>query len=103
MEGVNVSEPARSSLSALGAELARLDLSISPQTEAAFAHYLALVQEWNDRAGLTAIRDPEEIVTLGMAGVGAATLPAPLIERLLESPATAGAAAAFEEDARAIQ
>src|SRR5690606_3618735 len=61
VEGVNVSEPARSLLSALRAELARLDLAISPRTDAAFADYLARVQEWNDRAGLTAIRNPEEI------------------------------------------
>jgi transaldolase len=58
------------------------------------------------RAGVAilaaSIRDPEEIVTLGSVGVGAATLPAPIVDKLLESPATAAAAAAFEEDARAL-
>jgi transaldolase len=58
------------------------------------------------RAGVTilaaSIRDPEEVVTLGAVGVGAATLSAPIIAKLLESPATAEAAATFEEDARAL-
>lgn len=49
------------------------------------------------------IRDADEIVTLGLAGVGAATLPAQLIDRLVESEATTAAAATFGEDARAIQ
>jgi transaldolase len=48
------------------------------------------------------IRDPEEIVALGHAGVGAATLPAPILQRLLDSDATAQAAATFGADARAI-
>lgn len=48
------------------------------------------------------IRDADEIVALGGIGVGAATLPAPLIARLAESDATAAAAAAFGEDAAAI-
>jgi transaldolase len=48
------------------------------------------------------IRDPDEIVALGHAGVGAATLPAAILGRLLESDATAQAAATFGADARAI-
>jgi transaldolase len=48
------------------------------------------------------IRDPDEIVALGQAGVGAATLPAAIIGRLLESEATAHAAERFGADARAL-
>jgi transaldolase len=48
------------------------------------------------------IRDPEEIASLGLMGVGAATLAAPVLARLLESDATARAAATFGEDVRAL-
>jgi len=48
------------------------------------------------------IRDPDELVALGQAGIGAATLPAAIIDRLLESEATARAAETFGADARAL-
>src|SRR5262245_35575267 len=48
------------------------------------------------------IRAAEEVEALGMAGVGAATLPAHLIGQLLESDATTQAAATFHADARAL-
>jgi transaldolase len=48
------------------------------------------------------IRDLEEVVTLGVAGIGAATLPAAILGQLLESDATARAAAVFGDDAHAI-
>jgi transaldolase len=48
------------------------------------------------------IRSAEEVVALGMAGIGAATLPANLIGQMLESDATAEAAATFQADARAL-
>jgi transaldolase len=58
------------------------------------------------RAGVeilaASIRDPDEVVALGAAGVGAATLPPAILAALLESEATARAAAAFREDALAI-
>jgi transaldolase len=48
------------------------------------------------------IRDPDELVALGQAGIGAATLPAAIIDRLLESEATAQAAEVFGADARTL-
>ncbi len=50
-----------SPLPALRAELDRLRLDLPAAAEATFAHYLDLVQAGNERAGLTAISDPEEI------------------------------------------
>ena len=48
------------------------------------------------------IRSPDEVVELAARGVAAATLPPALLNQLLESPATAGAAAMFSADARAL-
>jgi transaldolase len=48
------------------------------------------------------IRDPDELVALGQAGIGAATLPAAIVDRLLESEATAQAAEVFGADARTL-
>ena len=48
------------------------------------------------------IRDADELVALGQAGIGAATLPAAIIDRLLESEATAKAAEVFGADARTL-
>jgi transaldolase len=48
------------------------------------------------------IRDPEELVALGMHGIAAATLAPPVLGQLLDSAATAQAAATFEADARAL-
>ena len=57
-------------------------------------------------AGVTilaaSIRDAEEIVALGLAGVGAATLAPPILGQLLESDATAQAAATIGADARTL-
>jgi transaldolase len=77
------------------AGLGALDLVRQMQT-------LLSAQRANVTILAASIRDADEIVTLGLAGVGAATLPAALIERLAESEATAAAAAVFGEDARAI-
>ncbi len=72
---------------------------------------LALVDQMQallraQRAAVTilaaSIRDPEEVVTLGLAGIGAATLPAAILGQLLESDATARAATVFGDDAHAI-
>lgn len=49
------------------------------------------------------IRSPAEVEALGVLGVGAATLPPPLLEQLPLSPHTELAAATFSEDAAAIQ
>lgn len=49
------------------------------------------------------IRDPDEVTQLALAGIESATLPAPILAQLLDSDTTAQAAAAFAEDARAIQ
>lgn len=48
------------------------------------------------------IRDPDELTALGLAGVGAATLPLAILSRLLDSEATAAAATAFGADAHAL-
>jgi len=48
------------------------------------------------------IRDPDEVVALAQVGIGAATLPAAIIERMLESEATERAAEVFGADARAL-
>lgn len=48
------------------------------------------------------IRSPDEVVELAARGVAAATLPPALLNQLLDSPATAGAAATFSADARAL-
>lgn len=48
------------------------------------------------------IRDPAEIDALAALGVATATLPPAVLRQLPDSPATAAAADAFTEDARAI-
>jgi 16S rRNA (guanine527-N7)-methyltransferase len=48
-------------LSALASEAARLGLDINEQDLNRFARYLALLVEWQDRAGLTSVTDLEEI------------------------------------------
>jgi transaldolase len=49
------------------------------------------------------VRDPAEIETLAALGVATVTLPPVVLDALLDSPATATAAAAFLADAEAIQ
>lgn len=49
------------------------------------------------------VRDPAEVETLAALGVAAVTLPPAVLGGLLDSPATAAAAAAFLADAEAIQ
>lgn len=48
------------------------------------------------------IREPGELVDLALLGVASATVAPPVLHRMLESDATAAAAAAFAEDAEAI-
>ncbi len=48
------------------------------------------------------IRSPDEVVELAMRGVAAATLAPTLLDQLLDSPATATAAATFSADAHAL-
>ena len=47
-----------SGLGALEEEAARLGLALDPAARAGFERYLALIESWRDRAGLTSIRDP---------------------------------------------
>lgn len=47
---------------ALDAEAERLGLPLDAATRARFARYLELLLEWNERAGLTAVSDPEAVV-----------------------------------------
>jgi transaldolase len=49
------------------------------------------------------VRDPAEVETLAALGVATVTLPPAVLAALLDSPATAEAAAAFLADAEAIQ
>jgi transaldolase len=49
------------------------------------------------------IRDPAEVETLAGLGVATVTLPPAILERLLDSPATDAAAAAFADDASALR
>lgn len=46
---------------ALDADAERLGLSLDATSRARFARYLELLLEWNERAGLTAVDDPETI------------------------------------------
>ena len=46
---------------ALQAELVRLDLQLGTSQDDAFERYRTLLERWNDRAGLTAIREPAEV------------------------------------------
>ncbi|MBA3875991.1 MAG: transaldolase [Anaerolinea sp.] len=48
------------------------------------------------------IREPEELAELALLGVASATVAQPILTRMLESDATAAAAAVFAEDAEAI-
>lgn len=48
-------------LETLAVESRRLGLDLTDDQRATFARYLALIEEWNDRAGLTAIREPSEV------------------------------------------
>lgn len=50
-------------LDGFAAAVARFDLALTPQQQAQFARYLALLTEWNARLNLTAVRTPEEMVT----------------------------------------
>jgi transaldolase len=49
------------------------------------------------------VRDPAEIEALAALGVATVTLPPAVLAGLLDSPATAAAAATFSDDARAIR
>lgn len=49
------------------------------------------------------VRDVLQVETLGMQGIPAVTIPATIIDQLLESPATAAAAASFRADAETIR
>ena len=48
-------------LTTLEGESRRLKLDLTPDQRATFVHYLTLLEAWNDRAGLTAIREPAEV------------------------------------------
>ena len=48
-------------LTTLDREVARLGLELSPAQRTAFARYLELIEDWNDRAALTAITDSSEV------------------------------------------
>ncbi len=48
-------------LSLLPADAARLGLALSDAQCAAFARYRDLLLEWNERAGLTTVTDPDEV------------------------------------------
>lgn len=48
-------------LDALESESRRLKLDLTDGQRATFVRYLALLEEWNERAGLTAIREPSEV------------------------------------------
>ncbi len=49
------------------------------------------------------VRDPAEVETLAALGVAAVTLPPAVLARLIDSPETDAAAAAFTDDAAAIR
>ncbi len=49
------------------------------------------------------VRAPEEVEALAEIGVATATMPLKVLKMLPDSPATASAASAFSEDARAVQ
>ena len=52
------------SLSALLAHgVAQLDMEVAPETQQKLLHYLALLQKWNKVYNLTAIRDPQQMVS----------------------------------------
>jgi len=46
---------------ALDLELSRLGLDLTPEQRSAFERHLDLLEDWNERAGLTAIRDRDEV------------------------------------------
>ncbi|HET7726553.1 MAG TPA: transaldolase family protein [Candidatus Limnocylindrales bacterium] len=48
------------------------------------------------------IREPDELVELALIGVASATIAPPVLHRMLDSDATAAAAATFADDAEAI-
>ncbi|MBM4415650.1 MAG: 16S rRNA (guanine(527)-N(7))-methyltransferase RsmG, partial [Chloroflexi bacterium] len=48
-------------LATLHAEIARLGLALPAAAPAQFAHYLALLQAWRERAGLTALADADAV------------------------------------------
>ncbi len=49
------------SLDALRQDAARLGIALGADALAAFERYLALLLEWNERAGLTSVTDPQEV------------------------------------------
>lgn len=54
-------DPAPPVLPALQAACERLGLALDERALERFARYLALLVEWNERAGLTAVTDPDEV------------------------------------------
>lgn len=64
----------------------------------------ALLRAQSARVAILAasIRTPDELVELAALGVAAATVAPAVLDRLLDSEATAGAAATFTADARAL-
>lgn len=48
-------------LEVLAAEAARLGLTLDAEARGRFAQYLALLAEWDDRAGLTTVIEPDEV------------------------------------------
>ncbi len=59
---MSANDPANTAfLTALEAEEHRLALDLDADQRAAFVRYRALLEEWNERAGLTAIREPTEV------------------------------------------
>jgi 16S rRNA (guanine527-N7)-methyltransferase len=47
---------------ALDLELSRVGLDFTPEQRSAFERHLDLLEDWNQRAGLTAIRDRDEVM-----------------------------------------
>ena len=43
--------------------IAQLELEVAPQTQQKLLHYLALLQKWNKVYNLTAIREPQQMVS----------------------------------------
>lgn len=78
------------------------DLGQDPLAVAARMQALLDAQAARVEILAASIRDPDEVAQLGVLGVRSVTVAPAILRRLLESEATAAAAATFGEDAEAI-
>jgi transaldolase len=78
------------------------DTGLDGMTQISQMQQLLAAQRAQVRMMVGSVREVSQFETLAMQGISAATVPAFVLENLVESPATASAASGFRADAEAI-